>query len=138
MILVSNNPYQLDQLGGRGTRERMDLGMLGVAAARIRDASDARRFVTLEASGRVRRFPGWMEWAAPQFRIDSDAPVEIGVDGEALRMDPPLVFETMPGVLRVRLPRHAIGQSPAARAVHLLSRSTIMELGRVVAGRAPG
>jgi diacylglycerol kinase family enzyme len=137
MILVSNNPYQLDQLGGRGTRERMDLGELGVAAARIRDASDARRFVALEAAGRIRRFPGWMEWATPQFRIDSDAPVEVGVDGEALRMDPPLVFETMPGVLRVRLPRHAIGQSPAARAVHLLSQSTIMELGRVVAGRTP-
>jgi diacylglycerol kinase family enzyme len=137
MILVSNNPYQLDQLGGRGTRERMDLGVLGVAAARISDASDARRFVTLEASGRIRRFPGWMEWATPQFRIDSDAPVEVGVDGEALQMDPPLVFETMPGVLRVRMPRHAIGQSPAARAVHLLSQSTIMELGRVVAGRAP-
>src|SRR6266542_3865271 len=50
MILVSNGPYQLDQLGGRGTRERMDVGLLGVVAARISDARDAQRFVALEAA----------------------------------------------------------------------------------------
>jgi diacylglycerol kinase family enzyme len=137
MILVSNDAYQLDQLGGRGTRKRMDLGVLGVVAARISDARDARRFVALEAAGQIRRFPGWLEWTTPRFRVDSGGPVEIGVDGEALKMDPPLVFETMPEVLRVRLPRQAIGLSPAARAVHILSRSTIMELLRVVGGR-PG
>ena len=135
MILVSNNPYQLASLAGRGTRERMDLGLLGVVAARITDARDAGRFVALEAAGQIRRFPGWLEWATPHFRVDSGGPVEIGVDGEALRMDPPLLFEIKPGVLRVRLPRHAIGLSPAARAVHVLSRSTITQLGQVVAGR---
>jgi hypothetical protein len=61
--------------------------------------------------------------------------VEIGVDGEALLMDPPLVFESRPGALRVRLPRHAVRRSPAARTVRLLSTSTITELARVVAGR---
>lgn len=138
MILVSNNPYQLDQLGGRGTRERMDLGALGVAAAQIRDARDVRRFVALEAAGKVRRFPGWIEWATPEFRIESEGPVDVGVDGEALQMDPPLVFETMPRALRIRLPRHTIGRSPAAQAIHLVSRSTILELGRTISGRAPG
>jgi hypothetical protein len=92
------------------------------------------RFLTLEAAGQIRRFPGWLEWATPRFIVDSAGPVEIGVDGEALTMDPPLVFQTMPRVLRVRLPRHAIGLSPAARAVHVASRSTIVELSRVVAG----
>ena len=134
MILVSNDPYQLDRLAGLGTRERLDLGVLGVVAVRISDAGDARRFLTLEAAGQIRRFPGWLEWATPRFIVDSAGPVEIGVDGEALTMDPPLVFQTMPRVLRVRLPRHAIGLSPAARAVHVASRSTIVELSRVVAG----
>ena len=135
LILVSNNPYQLASMAGRGTRERMDLGILGVVAARIADAHDASRFVALEAAGQIRRFPGWLEWTAPWFQVDSGGPVEIGVDGEALLMDPPLVFETKPGVLRVRLPRQARGLSPAARAVHVLSRSTIIELGQVLAGR---
>jgi diacylglycerol kinase family enzyme len=138
MILVSNNPYQLASLAGRGTRARMDLGVLGVAAARISDAGDASRFVALEAAGQIRRFAGWLEWTTPWFQVDSAAPVEIGVDGEALRMDPPLVFESRPGVLRVRLPRRTVGLSPAARAVHVLSRSTIGELGQVVVGRRAG
>lgn len=64
MILVSNNPYQLVHAGGRGTRERMDTGLLGIAVARIADAAGARRFVTLEMAGQARRFPGWLEWAA--------------------------------------------------------------------------
>ncbi len=135
LILVSNDPYQLAHIGGRGTRERLDAGVLGILAARIADAADARRFVALEAAGQVRRFPGWQEWSAPRFEVGSGAPVEIGVDGEALVMDPPLVFESLPRALRVRLPRHAVRPSPAARTVQLLEGSTISELGRVAAGR---
>jgi diacylglycerol kinase family enzyme len=135
LILVSNDPYQLAHLGGRGTRERLDAGVLGILAARIADAADARRFVTLEAAGQVRRFPGWQEWSAPTFKVGSGAPVEIGIDGEALVMDPPLVFESLPRALRVRLPRHAVRPSPAARTVQLLEGSTLSELGRVAAGR---
>jgi diacylglycerol kinase family enzyme len=135
MILVSNGPYQLDRLGGRGTRERLDLGVLGVVAARISDAEDVRRLVALEAAGQIRRFPGWLEWTTPTFRIDSGAPVDVGIDGEALEMEPPLVFEMLPGALTVRMPRHAVGRSPAALAVHLLSRSTVADMARIVAGR---
>jgi len=135
LILVSNDPYQLDHIGGRGTRERLDGGVLGIVAARIGDAADARQFAALEAAGQVRRFPGWHEWSAPRFEVSSGSPVEIGVDGEALLMDPPLVFESRPRALRVRLPRHAVRASPAAMTVHLLSGSTITQLVRVLAGR---
>ena len=76
--------------------------------------------------------PGWREWTAPRFRIDSGGPVQIGVDGEAMSLDPPLVFESVPGALRVRLPHHAPGVSPAARRI---SRSTVSELWDLVAGR---
>jgi hypothetical protein len=65
-------------------------------------------------------------------RIDSGGPVEIGVDGEAMTLDPPLVFESLPAALRIRLPGHAPGVSPGARRV---SRSTLGELWDVVAGR---
>jgi diacylglycerol kinase family enzyme len=137
LILVSNNPYQLDHPGGRGTRARIDRGVLGIVAVVIADAADARKFAALEAAGQVRRFPGWAEWSAPRFEIGSDPPVQIGVDGEALIMDPPVVFTSRPGALRVRLPRHALQLSPAARTVQVLSGSTIAELGRIAAGR-PG
>ena len=135
LILVSNDPYRLDTIGGMGTRERLDLGVLGIVVARIADAAQASRFMALEAAGQVRRFPGWQEWAAPRFEVASGTPVEIGIDGEALLLDPPLVFESLPGALRVRLPRRATAPSRAARTVRILSGSTISELAEVAAGR---
>ncbi len=138
VILVSNNAYELERLSGLGTRERLDLGVLGVAGATIEDAPAAARFVSLELAGQVRHYPGWLEWTTPRFQIDADEAVAIGIDGEALTMEPPLVFEAMPGALVVRLPRHALKRSPAARAVHIVSRSTIIDLVRIVTGvRAP-
>jgi hypothetical protein len=65
----------------------------------------------------VRRYPGWQEWDATAFTIDSGAQVAVGVDGEALSLDPPLEFAILPGALRVRLPQGAAGVSPAALAV---------------------
>jgi diacylglycerol kinase family enzyme len=136
LILVSNNPYQLAHPGGRGTRAQIDGGVLGIVAVMIANADEARRFVALEAAGQVRRFPGWVEWSAPRFEVASGTPVQLGVDGEALIMDPPLIFASRPGALRVRLPRHALQASPAARTVQVLSGSTLAELGRVAAGQA--
>jgi diacylglycerol kinase family enzyme len=137
LILVSNDPYQLDHIGGRGTRARLDAGTLGVVTARIEGPGQAHRFVALEAAGQIRRFEGWLEWDTDEFRVGSGGPVQIGIDGEALTMDPPLVFTTRPGALRVRVPRHAT-QSPAAAALHLLSRSTLTELATIALGRTAG
>ena len=134
MILVSNNPYQLAHAGGRGTRKRIDGGVLGIVTARIASAAEAAQFAALQAAGQTRRFPGWLEWSARSFEIRSAGPVQLGVDGETLAMDPPLMFVSQPGALRVRLPVHAIGVSPAARAVRILARSTAAELALVCAG----
>ena len=137
MILVSNNQYQLDHLGGRGTREHLDDGILGVVAARIGGPTEARRFVTLEAVGQVRKFPGWLEWETPRFEVSSDSPVEIGIDGETMVMTAPLVFSVRPGALRVRIPRTAPGLSPASAALHLTSLSTAGDLFAIAAGHCP-
>lgn len=134
IILVSNNPYQLHMMAGRGTRERLDRGVLGIAVARVASASEFTRFLALETTGRGGRFPGLLEWTASEFRIDSSAPVEVGIDGEARVLEPPLIFKSSPAALRVRLPRRALGRSPAAVAAHVLSRSTITQLARVATG----
>jgi diacylglycerol kinase family enzyme len=60
LILVSNDPYQLDHIGGRGTRARLDAGTLGVVAARTEGPRQAHQFVALEAAGQIRRFEGWL------------------------------------------------------------------------------
>ena len=125
LLLVSNNPYELVHIGGFGTREHMDLGTLGVVAARIAGPREAVAFVGLEAAGRIRSFRGWREWDTRVFQVDSGGPIEIGIDGEAMSLDPPLVFESLPGALRVRIPRHAVGVAPAGRAVQLTGQTIV-------------
>ncbi len=136
LVLVANNPYSLDRVFGFGTRVRLDTGTLGVAAVDVGGAADAAAFVAAEAAGQLGRYPGFHEWAAPTFRVDSDEPVEAGVDGEALVLDPPLEFRSLPGALRVRIPSHAPGWSPAALAPPSVWWS-ITALFRVIAGDPP-
>jgi diacylglycerol kinase family enzyme len=133
LVLVSNNRYELTSLSGAGTRRRLDEGVLGVFAARVLGPADVSRLTALELAGQADRFPGLLAWSAGEFEVRSSGPVEVGLDGEALVMDPPLRFVSMPGALRVRLPPNA-GRSPAARAVRL-SRQDLAALVRVAAGR---
>jgi diacylglycerol kinase family enzyme len=133
LVLVSNNPYQLTSLAGAGTRERIDSGLLGVVAARVRTPTDVSTLVALELVGQVARFPGLLSWSASQFEVRSSGPVEVGLDGEALLLQPPLRFSSRPGALRVRLPR-GVGLAPAARAA-ALTTDNLGALLRVAAGR---
>jgi diacylglycerol kinase family enzyme len=135
VVLVSNGPYELRHAKGRGTRARMDDGVLGVLAITITSAGDMQRLVSLQTIGQVDRFEGWREWSTDRFEVRSGGPLEVGVDGEALTMDPPLVFSTRPGALRIRMPRHASGLSPAASAVHVTSSTTVRQLIGIAAGR---
>lgn len=133
LVLVSNNPYRLTSLAGAGTRERLDTGLLGVVAARVRTATDVSKLVALEMVGQVGRFSGLVSWRTPELEVRSRGPVEVGLDGEALVLAPPLRFTSMPGALRVRLPR-AVGLAPAARAA-APTADNLGALLRVAAGR---
>ena len=83
LLLVSNNPYQMAQLRGGGTRERIDLGVLGVVSVRVETAADVEKLAALELAGNARRFASWNDWTASEFEVRSAGPVDIGVDGEA-------------------------------------------------------
>ena len=51
LLLVSNNPYQMAQLRGGGTRERIDLGVLGVVSVRVETAADVEKLAAAGARG---------------------------------------------------------------------------------------
>ena len=85
LVLVSNNRYQLDPLGSQGTRGTMDDGTLGVVV--VSDGSPLRPL---------------REWTTSRFEIDSGTTVDVGLDGEAIRLQPPLRFESLPAALRIR------------------------------------
>jgi diacylglycerol kinase family enzyme len=116
LILVSNDRYQLGSGEGFGSRRSIDGGNLGIVAATFRSSGEIARLIESGASGRNWRPPGWIEWADASFQLESAQPVEIGIDGEALVLDPPIRFRTLPGALRVRIPLGAPGYSPAAAA----------------------
>jgi diacylglycerol kinase family enzyme len=133
LVLVSNNPYRLASLAGTGTRERIDTGRLGILAARVRSAADVSMLVALELVGQAGRFPGLLSWSTQEFEVNSKGPVEVGLDGEALVLDPPLRFASLPAALRVRLPSGVV-LSPAARAA-TPTTDNLGALLRVAAGR---
>jgi diacylglycerol kinase family enzyme len=134
LILVSNDKYELGRGEGFGSRRRLDAGTLGIVAARFRSSGEIARFVQLQATGRARRFSGWGEWTDTSFELRSGQPVEVGIDGEAILLDPPVRFRVAPGALRVRIPPHAPGYSPAA-AAPTPGWSTITALLQTAAGR---
>jgi diacylglycerol kinase family enzyme len=134
LILVSNDRYELGSGEGFGSRRRIDGGNLGIVAATFRSSGELARLVESAAAGRSWRPPGWIEWADGSFQLESGQPVEIGIDGEALVLDPPIRFRTLPGALRVRIPLGAPGYSPAA-AAPTRGWATVTALLHAVAGR---
>jgi diacylglycerol kinase family enzyme len=86
LLVVSNNPYGIAPRPRRGTRGRLDAGILGVIAV----------------TGPPPR--GADEWTTPVFRVDSGTTVALGIDGESVEMEPPLVFECLPQALTIRVP----------------------------------
>ncbi|MFL6044367.1 MAG: diacylglycerol/lipid kinase family protein [Propionibacteriaceae bacterium] len=138
LLLVSNNPYAVARLRGGGSRERLDGGVLGIAFVRVDTAAEAETLALLDAADRARHFARWNDWTAPEFEVRSSRPVEVGVDGEALMLQPPLHFVSRPGALRVRLPRTAPRRSPAARAAKVIAKPTVIALWQTVLGRPTG
>ncbi|HEY7283122.1 MAG TPA: diacylglycerol kinase family protein, partial [Actinomycetota bacterium] len=131
VIQISNNPYG-STMGGMGSRPRLDTGLLGIATL-VLGKGGAARFLSSLLAGHPERFEGLMSWATPEFRVSSRAPIELGLDGEAMEMDSPLRFSIRPNPVRVRLPKHAIGYSPAG--LSLGWKAGLRELWGVVLGR---
>jgi diacylglycerol kinase family enzyme len=100
VLLVSNNPYAVDQPVARGTRPALDTGQLGV--------------IVLDAPG-DRPHPPARTWTAAHLEVAAPATVHAGIDGEAAELSGPLRFAIRPASLRVRISRRHPGASPSAR-----------------------
>jgi diacylglycerol kinase family enzyme len=99
VVLVSNNPYALEPPVA-GTRPRLDGGRLGI--------------LVLDAPGRGPDPPA-RAWTAPALEIRASAPVDAGIDGEAVQLGPLLRFAIRPAALRVRIAAHHPGVSPSGQ-----------------------
>ena len=108
-VLVSNNPYETDDIAGLSRRARLDGGRLGVSAVRIRNARQAAGLL-----GRTRS-EGLTLLSATEVVVDADVDeVPVGIDGESIPMPTPVRCTVQPQALRVRVPRSRPGV-PAPR-----------------------
>jgi diacylglycerol kinase family enzyme len=114
VVQVSNNPYGRT-IRTLASRPRLDSGRLGVIALQLPPGPPDPAVLAAVAGGRPDQVPGFAAWEAESFEVDSGDTVRAGIDGEAVRLPPPLRFAIRPGALRIRLPRHASGLSPAGR-----------------------
>jgi diacylglycerol kinase family enzyme len=115
LVLVSNNPYRPPRPGLPGNRLGVDRGVLGVIAVRIVSPDQLVSLIAAETTGEVPQRPGWLDFAPEIFNVDASAPIDVALDGEAVLLDPPLRFESVPSALRLRVspPRgHRLGSRP--------------------------
>jgi len=106
VVQVANNPYGRT-LRTLANRPRLDSGRLGVITLRLPEGPPHPELLAAAATGRPDRLSGFAAWEALTFEVDSGDLVDAGIDGEALRISPPLRFAIRPGALRIRLPRRA-------------------------------
>ncbi|MDD7941625.1 diacylglycerol kinase family protein [Actinomycetospora lutea] len=135
LVLVSNNVYRVERLSGFGTRARLDEGVLGVVTLTLDTTATVSGLLAAELRGDLHRHPGFRQWSTPEFTVDSgDELIDVGVDGEALQLAPPLHFRSLPAALRVRVPkdRPAVARPPLPRP-----GEASVELLRRAAGRPP-
>ena len=123
VLLVSNNRYDLSPRPGFGSRPSLRDGQLGVVLVR----PGAGLLGPVEVS----------TWEAPELEVAGAGPLNVGIDGESLQLDPPLCFRVLRGVLRVRLPTSAPGLSPSALRPSL-GPERLGELWSVARGLPPG
>ncbi len=123
VLLVSNNAYDLAPRLGFGSRPSLRDGRLGV--------------VLVEPGAGLLGPLHVQSWQAETLSVDAQGPLNVGLDGESVRVDPPLRFLVRPGVLRVRLPLDAPGVSPSALRPRL-GPARFAELWSIARGVPPG
>ncbi len=109
-LLVSNDPYEINDIAGLGRRARLDAGTLGVVAIRVNSARQAIGLIRHEHT------KGLAVLTAEQVTVDADAPqIPVGIDGETVMLPTPVRCTIRPRALRVVVPRERPGvPSPKA------------------------
>lgn len=110
-VLVSNNPYQVDDPAGLGRRAHLDSGLLGLLAARTETpAETAARLRSGQPHGLTRLT------TPDDVVVDADVPLlPAGLDGEAVSLPTPVRCRISPRTLRVWVPRHRPGSGTSGR-----------------------
>jgi diacylglycerol kinase family enzyme len=105
VLLVSNGVYEVSPRRAVGRRKHLDRGRLGVIALQADTALALGTLSALTAAGIPDRAGGLMTWETDHFAVSSPHDeLDVGIDGEAVRLPTPLEFAVQPRALRVLVP----------------------------------
>lgn len=114
LVFVGNNIYDLDLLNG-GTRARLNRGELSLYIANVQNRWGMLMLILRTGLGRLKQSRDFNSFALSSCSIKSRRRrLHVAVDGEVIRLSPPLDYQVQASALRVIVPESAPGQFPEA------------------------
>lgn len=104
-LLVGNNEYQTEGIH-LGARSRLNGGRLSAYLAPRVHARELPGIVALALAGRSKEKQVLKSFVARELQVETPGrrSLRVAIDGEVVRMTPPLLFRTRPQALRVIVP----------------------------------
>lgn len=106
VFMISNNSYDLSRVGIEAPRTTLSEGRLSIYWLPHLRRLELMRFAAHYLAGRVHEAPGFRSFRTSRMKVQTPrARLHLGIDGEVLTMETPLVIMTVPQSLVVRVPR---------------------------------
>ena len=106
VLMVSNNTYDLSRIGIEAPRNALGEGRLSVYWLPHVPRLKLMSFIAHYLAGRVRTAPGFRSFRTARLKMQSSKNhMKVGVDGEVMTVDMPLVVTIVPQSLLVKVPR---------------------------------
>lgn len=106
VLMVSNNSYDLEQIGVAAPRSALTDGKLSVYSLPHVTRWHLAKFVARYLAGRLHDVPGFRSFQTTRLRVQSSRRhLDAGIDGEVFRLATPFVITILPRSLFVRVPR---------------------------------
>ena len=106
VLMVSNNRYDLSRIGIEAPRQRLEEGRLSVYWLPHVPRVKLMSFIAHYLAGRVTTAPGFRSFRTARLKVQSPKRrLHVGIDGEVVTLDLPLVVTIVPQSLLVRVPR---------------------------------
>jgi len=106
VFVISNNSYDLSRIGVEAPRHTLEEGRLSAYWLPHLPRIRLMRFMAHYLAGRVKTAPGFRSFRTTSLKVQSARPhLHLGVDGEVMKVSPPLVITIVPRALLVKVPR---------------------------------
>jgi diacylglycerol kinase family enzyme len=105
VFMVSNNSYDLERVGIEAPRATLTGGRLSVYWLQHTSRLRLTRMIARYMTGRVRHIPGFRSFRTLRMAVQSPRrQLRVGIDGEVVTLDTPLMITIVPRSLNVRVP----------------------------------